>query len=368
MWSARVAAAALVIGVGALNPVPPALAGGLHETIYGDFNDDELPDAVQLGAVSPNYCSTIVQYGSAPGVFLPPVAFVYLNPGGGTMPNCPDMGVAADFNEDGIDDLGVGWSHPPAGLSYNRLILYPPTFQPSFRYLSTIINPSYFGAGVFFPGAAPSPYEIGPGGIVNAVIRGNTIGPGPIRFCTVDTPTAQLADWTDTGVDGVLLTYTDACADGSSGVVRIRPDGSVAQLELDPAGVTRWTARVVDADGDRFPDVRTVRQDTGQVSYFVNTGLGGMYFLVRAPDANTDRVTLTSVKAVAVDVLGNDHVSGAGIVTVTGAPRYGTVQVRSDRRIVYRPDPRHGRTDRFTYQVVEEGRRSSATVHLRFPD
>ncbi|MFC6022311.1 Ig-like domain-containing protein [Plantactinospora solaniradicis] len=369
MRSVRLTTAAVlaVIIAGLTWPAPTARAGGPGETVYGDFNGDDILDAVQLGAVSPNYCSSIVQYGTVSGTLLPPIAFIYLQPGGDPSENCPDMGVAADFNEDGTDDLGVGWSNPPAGLDYNRLILYPPNFQPSFRYLSVITHPTYFGTGVFSPGAPPTPYAIGPGGIANSIIQGNTVVTGPIRYCSLDTPTAQLADWTQTGVDGVLLAYTRGCADASNGVVRIRPDGSVQQIEIDPAGRTRWTARVVNANGDRFPDARTVNQTTGQVSYFINTGSDGMFLLVRSPRANTDRVTLGTVRPLAIDVLGNDYVSRYGTVTITSPPRYGTVQVLSDRRILYRPNPRHGRTDRFTYQLTDEGRRSNATVTIGFP-
>ncbi|MFY1687620.1 Ig-like domain-containing protein [Plantactinospora sp. WMMB782] len=369
MWSIRLSAALVAAVVGGLAaPAPVTWAAAPGETVYGDFNADGILDAAQLGSVSPDRCSTIVQYGSASGT-LPPIAFVYLRPGTTPMPDCPDIGVAADLNGDGLDDLGIGWSRgAPAGLTFNRLFLYPPTFQPAMTYTSELTRPAYFGVGVFSPGAAPSPYAIGPGGIVNAVIRGDTVVPGPIRFCSVDTPTAQLADWTRSGVDGVLLAYAEACGDGSSGVVRIRQNGSVQQLEIDPAGQTRWTARVVDADGDRYPDVRTTNQHTGRVSHFVNTGDGGMYLLVRAPDANTDRVTLDRVRPLAIDVLGNDHVSRGAKVTVTAPPRYGTTQVLSDRRILYQPAARHGRTDRLTYRVAEEDRQSSATVYLSFPD
>jgi hypothetical protein len=370
MWSRRLAAAVVVITASVLGPVPTAArAATAGETVFGNFNGDGLPDSVVLGSVSPNLCSTIVRYGSAPGVFMPPIAFIYLTPGGGGTPNCPDIGVAADLNGDALDDVGVGWSQgAPAGLGFNRLILSPPSFQPLVIYTSAILRPTFFGTGVFSPGAAPTPYALGPGGIANAIIRDGTAIPGPIRFCTIDTPTAQLARWSQNGVDGVLLSYRDSCADHSSGVVRIRPNGSIERLEFDPTGQTRWTARVVNADGDRFPDVRTTNQTTGEISHFVNTGLGGMFFLVRAPDANSDTVFLTSTKAVAINVLENDYASRSATVTITVPPRYGTVQVLSDRRIIYRPRPHHGRTDRFTYQLSEEGRRASATVYLRFPD
>ncbi|MFY1672974.1 Ig-like domain-containing protein [Plantactinospora sp. WMMB334] len=357
-----------VVG-GLAAPAPVSWAAGPGETVYGDFNADGILDAAQLGSVNPDRCSTIVQYGTASGTLLPPIAFVYLRPGTTPTPDCPDIGVAADLDGDGLDDLGIGWSRgAPAGLTFNRLFLYPPTFQPAMTYTSELTHPTYFGVGVFSPGAAPSPYAIGPGGIVNAVIRDGAVVPGPIRFCSVDAPTAQLADWSRMDVDGVLLAYAEACGDGSSGVVRIRQNGSVQQLEIDPTGQTRWSARVVDADGDRYPDVRTTDRRTGRLSYFVNTGDGGMYLLVRAPDANTDRVTLDRARPLAIDVLDNDHVSRWATVTVSTPPRYGTVQVLSDRRILYRPDPRHGRTDRFTYQVTEDDRRSSATVYLSFPD
>lgn len=370
MWSKRLAAAVVVITVSVLGPVAPAAQAGVPgETIFGNFNGDEFPDSVVLGSVSPNLCSTIVRYGSAPGVFTPPVAFVYLRPGGGSAPDCPDIGVAADLNGDTLDDVGVGWSQgAPVGEGFNRLILSPPDFHPLVTYTSVILRPAFFGTGVFSPGAAPSPYVLGPGGIANAIIQGGTAVPGPIRFCTIDTPAAQLADWSQNGVDGVLLSYRDGCADHSSGVVRIRPNGSIEHLESDPTGRTQWTARVVNADGDRFPDVRTTNQTTGAISHFINTGHGGMFFLVRAPDANSDTVFLTSTKAVAIDVLDNDYATSSAQVTITVPPRYGTVQVLSDRRIIYRPSPHHGRTDRFTYQLSEDGRRASATVYLRFPD
>ena len=86
-----------------------------------------------------------------------------------------------------------------------------------------------------------------------------------------------------------------------------------------------------------------------------------------ASGANTDAVQLTKTKALAIDVLANDYASRYAKVIITSPPRYGTVKVLSDRRIVYRPNPTHGRTDRFTYQLVEEGKRSSATVNIKYP-
>lgn len=127
------------------------------------------------------------------------------------------------------------------------------------------------------------------------------------------------------------------------------------------------TTRVVNVNGDRYPDARTTNRATGEVNYFVNTGTVGGFLLVRAPDANTDRITLTDRKGIAIDVLANDFAGHHADIVITTAPRYGTVQVLSDRRILYRSASSGGRTDRFTYQVTEEDRRSSATVYIRLP-
>ena len=355
---------AVGLGVGA----SPARAGGPGEPVLGDYNNDGITDSVALGSVNPNLCSTIVEYGSAPGDYLPPIAFTYLRMGTGEDLRCPDTGAAFDRNVDGRDDLIVGWSDdPPAGLDFNRLILLAPTFQPLTFSTARIDRVTFLGAAVFTVGGPPSPYAIGPGGLSTGVFEGTSLIAGPVQFCSADAPAVQLTDWDQDDASGVLLSYTDACDGGGSGVVRIRDEGMVVQLEHDPTGRATWSARVFNANDDRFPDARTINWATGEVSYFINTGPSSEYSLVRAPDANTDRVQLTQVKPLAIDVLANDYAARHVDVIITGQPRYGSVQVQSDGRILYRPDPRHGRTDRFTYQLLEEGKRSSATVTVIFP-
>ncbi len=355
----------------ALGAVAPAAQAGVRgATIVGDFNADGIMDSAVLGQIRPNLCSTIVSYGTTPGVYLPPIAYTYLSPGGPSFPGlCPDIGVAANLDSDPGDELWVGWTQgSPPQLDFNRLVLNPPTFQPIAHYTSRIIHPVFVGVGVFGADGRQTPYSVGPGGVINYLVNGSTVVAGPINFCSVNSPAVELANWDRNGIDGMLVAYTDGCADGSNGVVLIRADGTTAQLELDPTGKTTWTARVVNANGDRFPDVRTINQTTGEVDYFINTGTGGEFFLVKAPKANSDRVYLTNTKAVAIDVLANDFVSRYVTVSITVPPRYGTVQVLSDKRIVYRPNPTHGRTDSFTYQLSEEGKHSSATVNIQYPD
>jgi hypothetical protein len=368
MWNRQIATLVALITVAGIGAVPStAQAGARGEPLFGDFNVDGLQDEAVLGAISPNLCSTIVTYGAAPGVYLPPVAYTYLTLGGSTTSDCPDIGVAANVDDDPADELWVAWSQgAPATVDFNRLVLQPPFFTPSARYTSTIVRPVYSGKARFSPGGRYSPYAVGPGGLLSYTVEGNTVSPGPVAFCSVDTPAVQIADWNSDGIDSVLLTYTRGCTDNSNGVVEIRQDGATRHLELDPTGRTTWAARLVNADGDRFPDVRTVNQTTGEVSYFINTG-GGDFSLTRAPKANTDQVTLTTLKPLAIDILANDFVSRSVKILITVPPRYGTVQVLSDQRVIYRPSRAHGRTDKFTYQLVEEGKRSSATVNIRFP-
>ncbi|MBE1488367.1 Ig-like domain-containing protein [Plantactinospora soyae] len=369
MWNKRVATLVVLLTVVSATAVPPtARAGARGDVLFGDYNSDGFQDEAVLGAILPNLCSTIVTYGAAPGFYTPPIAYTYLALGGSATPDCPDIGVAANVDDDPADELWIAWSQgAPATVDFNRLVLQTPSFTPTIRYTSTIIRPTFIGKAVFDASGQYSPYAIGPGGLLSSIIEGDVVVAGPVAFCSVDAPTVQIADWNSDGIDSVLLTYTRGCTDNSNGVVEIRQDGAIRHLEIDPAGRTAWTARLTNANGDRFPDVRTVNQTTGEVSYFINNG-GGDFSLTRAPDANTDQVTLATVRPLAIDILANDFVSRYAEITITVPPRYGTVQVLSDRRVIYRPNPTHGRTDRFTYQLVEEGKRSSATVNIRFPD
>ena len=348
---------------------PTAQAGVRGAVLHGDYNNDGLIDSAVLGVVEPNLCSTIVTYGSAPGVYLPPVAYAYPKPGGGTVyTDCPDIGVAVNVDDDPEDELWVGWTPgPPPPVNFTLVVLQPAAFAPSATYNSHIAQPVYMGSGRFSGGGRYSPYTVGPGGVQNFVIDGAAVVPGPIDHCSVNTPTVQLADWNRDGTDGTLVSYTDGCTDHSNGVLRIRPNGSIQQLQIDPTGQTIWTAKVVHANGDRYPDVQTTNRTTGEVNYFINDALNMAGVLVRSPDANTDTVVLTKPKAITTDVLANDYASRYAEIIITSPPRYGTVQVLSDRRIIYRPNPTHGRTDRFTYQLNEGNRRSSATVNIKYP-
>jgi hypothetical protein len=126
--------------------------------------------------------------------------------------------------------------------------------------------------------------------------------------------------------------------------------------------VKTWTARVVYANGDRFPDVRTT-DSVGDIDYFLNTGIDTGKF-VASPSATTDAVYPTNSRRLLIDVLANDWASDQARLTIVTPPAHGQVQVRPDRRIVYVPDGTV-QPDRFVYELTEEGRRSRAPVYIR---
>ncbi|AVT38817.1 Ig-like domain-containing protein [Plantactinospora sp. BB1] len=363
MWTERIATTAGAALLAATVTAAPARAAGPGDPIAGDFNVDGLQDIVVLGSVEPDLCSVIVSYGSSPGVYLPPVATVYARPGNSSGTSCPDIGVGFDADGDAGDELWLGWSAgPPPSLTYNRLVI-----DDNLRTILTFsspITPTYLGTADFRGDGRQTAYSVGAGGFATYVIVNGVGQLGPERWCSANAPAFQLRDVDGDRATDAVLAYTDGCADGANGVVVVLDDGTTRHLEHDPAGLTTWRARVVETNDDRFPDVRTENLSTGEISYFIGRGDGSF---VEGPDANTDTVFLTRVRPLAIDVLANDYAASDTAVVVTVPPRYGTVQVLSDRRILYRPDPDHGRTDRFSYQLRRQDKRSSAAVNIRFP-
>lgn len=344
--------------------VSPAQAGGPGDPITGDFNADDISDVVVLGSVDPDLCSVVVRYGTSPGVYLPPVATVYARPGDSAGTSCPDIGVGFDADGDRGDELWIGWSTgAPPSLTYNRMVI-DDNLQTILTF-SSPITPTYLGTADFSGDGRHTAFSVGRGGFATYVIRNGVGQLGPEQWCSAGTPAYHLRDVNGNRATDVVLSYARGCADGSNGVVVVLDDGTAQHLELDPAGRVTWTSRFLNANGDRSPDIRTHNRVTGDTNYFIGRGDGSF---VKGPDANTDTVYLTRVRPLAIDVLANDYVASETQVVVTVAPRYGTVRVLSDRRILYSPRSGHGRTDRFTYQLLREGKKSSAAVNIRFPN
>ncbi|MEE6257781.1 Ig-like domain-containing protein [Plantactinospora sonchi] len=369
MWSRRVTTLTIlttaVTAAAAFVATPSAVAERAGDPIYGDFNMDMIRDRVVLGAINPNLCSMIVEYGAGQGVFVPPIAFVYQAPGVTTGTNCPDIGTAFDADNDQTDELYVAWSNgPPPGVTYNRLII-DQNFTTLLTYQAAQINaPTVVGSADFTGTGRALPFVIGPGGYSTAILVEGLPVVGPQQWCSVDAPAFVHARFDNDAAIDTLLSYRRACGDNSSGVVVLFDDGTVRRLEHDPAGESRWRVTTAYLSPDQLLDVRAENLGTGRVEYYYSTGLGDF---VRGPKANTDRVTLPRSRPIAIDVLANDWTASETEVIVTTPPRYGRVQVLSDRRILYSPNPTHGRTDRFTYALLREGRRSSAVVYLTFP-
>lgn len=367
MWRKRIAilvVMAAVAAVGAVGTVAPAArANAPGESIFGDFNADGFQDEAVLGSVAPNLCSVIVTYGAGPGVFVPPVVYIYLRPGGIT--NCPDIGTAFEVTGMPPDHLWLGWSTaPPSNLGFNRIVLDPrSSFQISATSNSPVTSPVFIGAAVFIPGARPTTYSYGKGGFVTFVVTPPTTTPGPERWCAEDVSAVTLRDFNGNGALDALLPYTNGCATSSNGVVVVLNDGSVRHLQIDRTMTTTWKAKVVFANSDKIADVQTTNQNTGEINAFIGA-TGGIF--VPSPTARDDSVTITDARRTAIDVLANDYATTRARRPRPTPPRVGPVTVTSRRTVIYTPRASHGTTDRFVYQLTENGRTSRATVRIRF--
>ncbi|MDG4789586.1 FG-GAP-like repeat-containing protein [Micromonospora sp. WMMD1102] len=373
MWRRRTAMTlviVIVVAVGGIaGPTPgPVWAAGRGEQIFGDVNGDGFTDRATLGLVQPDLCSVIVEYGTASRDYRLPVAFVYLRPGGsGIGTRCPELGVAVDLTGDRREELVVAWfPGPPPTVPYHLMAL-DGEFQPFYGLVSAIFAPYYVGTADFDGDGREDVYSVTDQGqgIETYLNRGDgTLVHGPEQWCA--RPLGyDLRDFDLDGATDLVNSYIERCRSTTvvSGVAVVLDDGRAQDLQHDPVGLETWDARVVNANGDNIPDIRTVSRSTGVTEYFIGTP-GGQFVL--SPKANTDSVQLTGTKAVTIDVRANDQASTQATVTITAAPRYGTVQVISGGRIVYRPRANHGVTDRFTYQLTEGARRSSAVVYLRW--
>ncbi len=260
----------------------------------------------------------------------------------------------------------VAWyPGPPPTVPFNLMVL-DNDFHPSFGLTEAVFAPYFLGTADFNGDGRMDVYSVTDQGqgIETYLNMGNgTLVPGPVQWCA-DPLTYELPDFDQNGATDLLNAYLARCLSNyATGVAVVLDDGSQNNLQFDPIGQNSWTAHVVNANGDRFPDVRTVSLLNGEVDYFISTGTGGF---VLSPKANTDTVYLTGTKAVSINVLANDYATSQAKVTITAPPRYGTAKVTSGRQIIYSPQASHGRTDQFTYQLTEGARRSAATVYLRW--
>jgi hypothetical protein len=366
MWRKRIAMAAVLatlVGVGAASP--PAHAGGPGDPIYGDINGDGITDEMFLGMVNPDACSVVVEYGLPDGSLSPPVAFVYLRPGSPIEASCPDIGVA--FNWDGdadlADELWVGWSQgAPPDLGYNRIILDSGNLRRVGTFTSPV-TPIFMGTADFNGDGIPGNYSYGRGGFVTYIVNGATGSLGPEQWCSENVSGVKIKDFNDNRATDAVVAYTNGCTDSANGVVVVLDDGSFQQLEQDSTRQRTWEAKIVYADDDRIPDIRTRETISGKIDHFLGVGNGSF---VLSPTAVVDTVTVSSTKKTAINILANDYATNEATVTIVTPPRYGKVQVTSSRTVVFTPSAKPGRTDRFVYQLTQDGKTSNGAVNIRF--
>lgn len=367
MWGRRViavGAAVLVLLSWYVCPGgQPGWAGGPGEPIVADLNGDGRLDESRLGYTigATTTCTATVRLGLAGGGFGAPVTYPYLTLPA-TEPNCPDLGVGLNLDDDAPHEMVVAWfAGPPAAVSDTLLAL--DNYRVS-RGFAAIYRPSFVGTADFNADGRLDVYQWTDQGEGFATYLNSGTGhliPGPVRYCS-GPHTHRLADFDSDGAMDVVIAYLEGCADFFTGVVVVLDDGNLIDLQGDLDGLRSWTVEVTDANADGVPDVTTYDQYDARVTTFIGTGVGTF---VAAPVAIRDYPTVSGVKATGIRVLDNDFATTRARVTIWSPPRYGTVVVTTSRTIIYTPHPVHGTRDSFVYRITDEGRTSNAAVSLR---
>ncbi|MFI6761422.1 Ig-like domain-containing protein [Micromonospora sp. NPDC050417] len=368
MWGKRVAVVAVAATVAALGAVAPvAWAGGPGEPMFGDLNRDGVVDQAMLdSAPSVNRaplldCTVSVRLGKSGGGYLPPTEYPYLTLDG-PEPNCPDLGVAVDLGGDTDIELVLAWfAGRPQPVEHDLLVLE--NFKPSAGF-DAIFQPSFMGLADFNGDGRQDVYQWTDQGTGFATYLNTSVGgltPGPVAWCS-GRPQYQLADFNGNRAMDVVIAYVEGCADYFSGVVVIRDDGMAWHLQGDPYGDHLWTVKVQYTNGDRIPDVVTKDIVTGELTYFVGNGDGSF---IKTPKAVSDKASVSRTKKTSIPVITNDAATKQAKITIVTPPKYGTVRITSDRTVVFTPNSKPGKTDRFVYRLTDHGRSSEAGVSIK---
>ncbi|HEY0697330.1 MAG TPA: Ig-like domain-containing protein, partial [Micromonospora sp.] len=226
-------------------------------------------------------------------------------------------------------------------------------------------QPSYIGTSDFNGDGLEDIYEWTDqgDGFVTILGSGNgPLAPGAIRWCSGIRPDFRLSEFNREPGTDVVIVYADECATGQSGVVVLFGDGQAVHLQRSVAGDEYWSLVVRDVNGDNWPDVATVAQSDGETTWFLAVAGGGF---VPAPRAVQDKLVVSATRRTNIRVLDNDYATTTARISIVRSPRYGRVQVTSSRTVVYTPNHRRGRTDRFVYRITDGRRTSTTSVNLR---
>ncbi len=331
----------------------PARAGGRDDAIRGDFDGDGVSDTATLGSTAGVSVDCRITVSTAVGSTR---TYHYLNLAPGQY--CPDLGTAAQIDGKGADEIVLAWfAGAPPGIDHDLVTLR------LFKVVGTaraIWQPSFLGNADFNGDGRGDVYEWtdqGEGYQTYLSTGTGTFVPGPQRFAAQPTQLV-VRDLNHNAAQDTLLSYFDSSA---TGVVVLLDSGATESLQRDESGETAWTSQVVNANGDRFPDVLTTDRRTGARQYFVNTGTGSF---VPAPRAVPDRVTAKRTGSTTISVLANDYIGPETRVTISTAPTHGTARVTSSGAIGYTPRGGAGRNDRLVYQITTQGRTSRAAVTI----
>ena len=353
---AAVAAAAMLVIVGWAGP---STAGGQDEPLIGDIDGDGHVDRATLVPGGAGDCTVQVELGEASGGFGP--AQTYAWPDESEIGYCPDMGVVVDLESDGTAELVVGWFwlRPPG---YDTDLLLLENFTPTGGF-DALSQPSYIGVSDFNGDGRPDIYEYtdqssgfvtylntGPGQLVH----------GPMHYSCFDPFTHELTDFDNDGATDVLLPFSGGTEGIDNGVVVLRDGGQRVFLQQENEEAYRWLAHALDANGDGKRDVRTVNEDTGEVTHFVGNGNGEFAI---SPAAANDTVQVPYLGQKTISVLVNDVVTSAVALDIVTPPAYGTIVRTTSKGFIYRNDVKHD--DSFVYRLAQDGKTVTATANLR---
>jgi hypothetical protein len=360
MWGPRIATVAVAMTVATLGVATPgAYAGWQDEPIIADVNGDGLADRNTLGFLPvPDQCGVLVELGLPGGGYGTAQSYPYLS-----ALYCPDMGVGLNLDNDAALELAVTWfAGPPPSVSDTLLVLDDFAVSAGF---DTIFQPSYIGTADFDGDGRQDIYEWtdqGAGFTTYLNTGTGSLTPGPLKYCS-GRPQYQLADFDRDGAMDVAIAYAEGCGTYFTGVVVVLDDGTVVDLHGDVSGDDHWTVAAADVNNDAIMDVVTTSNVTAVQTVFIGTGTGTF---VPAPTAIRDNSRVSGVKATGIRVLANDYATAGTKLTIVNPPTHGTVQVTTDRTVIYRPYRNdQARSDRFVYRLTEGGRSSNAGVSLR---